>query len=306
MPIVGTPIITASAEGACGSPLISLRPAITKIYGKELVGKMRGIAIRQNQRAAIRVRLLDDNGDPVNLLSFGFPDSSIDDVYTTAAKFREATERDPTTVTADGLVYDASTGDIEVAVPCSITEAAGVYTVEVGALNDSGLILSNTFYLFVERGMFTTTDGAPSSQGPPTLNELRLGLRDTPEGNRITDQYEFDIADICEGLVRAVLYWNTAPPVIRRRFDTRNFPFRHQWRDGVAQHLFEMAATYYRRNHLPYQGAGVAVDDLNKFGQYDQAAMALRDRWETWVRRNKVQMNMNEGFASFGSPYGWC
>lgn len=293
--------------------LITLAPNITRVYGKQLPAKARAIGMKRAQAATLAFQFLDDHGNPIDLTQYGFEESSVLAEYTVVARFIEGTELSSPMVDSVGTVENAETGQVQFDVPLEIANGAGVYRCEVAAFNNGVLILSNIFYVFVERGLFSAFPSAQPGpiihhgiiNGPPTLDEIRVTLRDAPEANRLTDTYEFDIADICEATIRSVQYWNAAPPQMQNYlYDTRRFPFRDAWRDGIACFLFEAAATYYRRVTLPYQGGGVEIDDLNKEPPYLKAAEMFRQRFETYVRRAKVQLNMNDGFGTVGSFYG--
>jgi hypothetical protein len=193
-------------------------------------------------------------------------------------------------------------------VPNEITGNSGVYSCEVGIFNSTpALLFSNTCYVLVERGLFTISATLnPYSSGlvgPPNLDEIRLNLRDQPEINRLIDEFEFDVADICEAAVRSVMYFNMTQPQVNMYFATTNFPWRYQWMDGIAAHLYEMASSYYRRNVLQHQTAGLSVNDLNREQAYNQAWQTRNERWSTWVKTKKVEINMSEGFGEFASSY---
>jgi hypothetical protein len=87
-------------------------------------------------------------------------------------------------------------------------------------------------------------------------------------------------------------------------FDTRNYCIRHKWLQYIAGHLFLTAAHRFRRNHLPYQAGGIAIDDQNKFQLYDQIGMMLTQEYKEWVKQKKVQINCQLAITSQGSAYG--
>lgn len=165
------------------------------------------------------------------------------------------------------------------------------------------LVLSNTFYLAIERGLFGTPD--QEYVGPPSIAEVRLHLRDYPENNLLLDEYEFDEAEIAMAAERCIMYFNELMPPIQRKFSTRNFPFRYHWLEGITYYLFMIAANWHRRNRLPYQAGGVSVDDIGKEKDYMQAAMMYEKNWKEWAIRQKVSLNMEEGFAFISSDYSW-
>jgi hypothetical protein len=305
MPIIGTPVFVAPPVSSVSlSPLIQLAPAITEIYKRRVPSKMRGMVTRQSQQIEIALNLLDGAGNPIDLTMYGFPGSGFDPDYTIMAKVAEATGVSPVAGSVSGTVLDSLTGSVKFTPPGDILVQPGIYLCEVGALATGGLITSSTFYLMVERGLFTVSDVTTCPSYLPSLDELRLALRDSPTGNRLTDEYEFDIAEICQALTMAVIYWNAAPPIIDEFFSTITFPYRWNWVDGACACLLDLASHHYRRVHLAYQGGGIAVDDLNKAKEYEEAAAGRRQSWEQWVRMNKVSRNMAVCFSTFGSPYG--
>lgn len=305
MPVIGIPIPPPSSTSPLFVPLITTSPVTTQIYKKPVPGKMRGISARQCQQAQININLLDDNGNPVDLTQYGFPTSGTDSRYVIFAGIQEACELDNTGASWPGVVLTPTNGLVQMQTSSDIMCTPGVYIIEVGAFKDNGLILSNRFYLLVERGVFLTTSGMMSTpSGLPSLQEVRIALRDSPEGNRLTDEYEFDIAEICQALTMSILYWNNTPPILDMNYSTQSFPDRYNWLTGVCAYLLDIAAAYFRRQHLAYQGGGIAIDDLNKFQEYDAAAKAKHEAWERWVTMTKVGINMNQCFSTFGSPYG--
>jgi hypothetical protein len=99
------------------------------------------------------------------------------------------------------------------------------------------------------------------------------------------------------------MYFNMTQPPVNTVYDTRTFPWRYQWLDGIAAHLLECAANHYRRSTLKHQTGGLNVDDLNREQEYLQAWKLKFDRWSKWVQAKKVELNMNEGFSTMSSPY---
>lgn len=165
------------------------------------------------------------------------------------------------------------------------------------------LLISNTLSFTVERGLFGRAENP--YMGPPTLAEVRLHLRDFPETNLLLDDYEFDGAEVALASERCVMFFNESMPPISRKFDTWNFPYRYHWLEGVCYYLFTIAANWHRRNRLPYQAGGVSVDDTSKEKEYLQAAAMHERNWKEWAARQKVSLNMEEGFDTFNSDYSY-
>lgn len=285
-----------------------ISPQITEIYDVPIPGKMRAVVIKQAQGGALQLSLLDINGNPVDLTSCAIT-PTLGDGNDVEFRWREATELDMTTVSAQGTVVSTTGGIVKATIPDAVNSSPGVYICEVGVLVAGKLVFSNTLYTIVERGLFVGASPVSGLAGPPTIAEIRLSLRDSPEGNRLTDEYEFDASEAGDAMVRSVAYWNQSPPPVNQVFTTISFPFRYYWMEGIAAHLLETAANYYRRVHLPYQGGGISVDDLNKVVEYERAAEKRYRAWTDWVRYSKVNINISAGWTTHGSPYagasGW-
>lgn len=297
-------------------PLNRVSPPITQLYGSPVTSKLRAAVVKQAQNATLEFPILDPiKFTPVDLTAYGFANGAVPSTPQTPAvpyikfRFMEASgvsgiACDATTQTVD----NATGGIVSCTVPPDVAGNAGVYNCEVGFFDAANrMLFSDTCYVYVDRGLFvtgqTSNPAASGVVGPPTLAEVRVNLRDQPEINRLIDEYEFDVADISEAVVRSVMYWNMAQPPVNRYFSTINFPWRYQLMDGVAAHLYEIAAGYYRRNVLQHQTAGLNVNDLNREQSYMQAWQIRNERWTGWVKTKKVEINMSEGFGVFGSTY---
>lgn len=279
---------------------------------------MRAGVVKQAQSATLEFQIYDPSTlTPVDLTAYDLangaaptgPQPDDDPVAWVKMRFMEASG-------VCGLAYDATiqniddatNGIISASVPNNVIANSGIYNCECGVFDPTNnMLFSNTCYVLVERGLFTLSQTKnPSTSGivgPPTLAEIRLNLRDQPELNRLIDEYEFDAADICDAVLRTCMYFNMTQPPISIQFSTVSFPWRYQWMDGIAAHLYEVASSYYRRNYLKHQNAGLQIDDLNREREYMQAMQLRMERWIKWVQMKKVELNMQEGFGHFGSPY---
>ena len=90
--------------------------------------------------------------------------------------------------------------------------------------------------------------------------------------------------------------WNDTPPDIYR-YDYDEFPYRSILLLGVAANLLYMAAHRYRRNSLAINAGGTSVNDQEKSGQYDQAAMRLSQEFMQMIRTKKRELNSNLGWG---------
>lgn len=163
------------------------------------------------------------------------------------------------------------------------------------------LMFSNVLYAYIEPSTFNNP--TPNVMFPlPMINDVRLRLWDVdPAANRLINEYEFDLADLCAALERVVRYWNTAQPPIDLAYNTTNFPYYMP--NGYIGYLLEMAAHRFRRNHLPYQGGGLSIDDQNKYDQYFKTSTLLLKEYYDFIRTKKIQLNAEMAFGSITSGY---
>jgi hypothetical protein len=239
----------------------------------------------------------DENGQPLDLTN--------DPLFTYRLRVREITGFGPrfveVPVTADILVDGLVVSDL---LPASVTSAAGIYQEEWGVYLNDVLIYTNSCYLFVNRGLFSAAvDRNEFEPGPPTIEEIRLSMRDHIAENPLLGNKEFDAAEIVQAALRPLMYWNECPPELRPPQTTITFPFREMWLLGIQSYLFEMAGHFYRRNHLPYQAGGVTIDDRNKDNPYTTIAYRLREQFEVQCRTKKIEINHQLFTGSLRSPY---
>lgn len=300
MSVVATPI-TPPEDIICDT-LQTAGPVITQLYGIELPTKRRAVQVTQGQVTNTEFQFYNRSGNPIDLTTCGLEDENN---ATISVRLREAiTTCDNRLYATDGSVTAAMTGTVSASIPEQVTRNPGVYLMEAGILDtDSKLVYSNQFYLWVDRGLF----GDPQyvNGGPPSLDDIRLALRDNaPEENRLIDDFEFDIAEVCHAAVFTCRYWNECQPPINLTFNTMTYPAKEKWLYAICGQLFMLAANRFRRNHLPYQAGGTAIDDQNKFTQYEQIGMKMLMEYREWVKQKKVEINCNAAITSGGSAYG--
>jgi len=140
--------------------------------------------------------------------------------------------------------------------------------------------------------------------GPPTLEEIRLSIRDNSGAdNVLLDDVEFDSAEIIQSVMRPLQYWNEIPPPLNPLLTTKNFPFRELWLQGIQAYLFDIAANHYRRNQLAYSAGGMAIDDKNKEQQYVAASNRMLQMFQDNVKAKKIEINIAAFSGAIGSPY---
>ena len=129
--------------------------------------------------------------------------------------------------------------------------------------------------------------------------DIRLWLRDSPDLNRLLDDYEFTPAEIQAAQTHAVDYWNELPPDIGS-YDYTVFPFRFNMLQGTVANLLFIAANSYRRNKLKYDIPGGAISDLDKEPEYTAAAEKLWNEYKQWCMHKKRELNSESAWGTVG------
>lgn len=290
----------------------------TTIDGCPVLPKLQCHEVQMGQDARLLWEFKDSNGDPVDL-SVCIADS--EDSETAEADFdltgtpekvelrmREATgncSTDKVHVIAVEVI-DGPAGLVRsAALPEKIVREPGLYLEEWGVFtSDVRMLFSNQCCTFIRRGLFGLESTNKRNQGPPTLEEIRLALRDNSAAdNLLLDDVEFDAAEIAQSVIRPVNYWNEVPPPIKPMQTTKTFPFKEIWMLGIQSYLLETAAHHYRRNHLAYQAGGLAIDDKNKEQAYAAKAQEMRFRFQELARAKKIEINISLFAGSTGSAY---
>ena len=133
-----------------------------------------------------------------------------------------------------------------------------------------------------------------------TPAEVRMYLRDRcPQDNFLLDEVEFQSDEIMFMIVRAVDEWNETPPPVTT-FTSITFPFRYNWALSVVGDLFGVAARNLRRNKLDYGAGGLTVNDQARWEQYNAWNKELKAEWRAFIRRKKLEINIQEGYMSLG------
>lgn len=213
-------------------------------------------------------------------------------------------------VELDGTVADAATGLLRFELAADQVICPGLYTAEaalfLGPIDPGGaprMMGSNRLFLARERSLFgSITDIA----GPPTLAELRLHLRDSsPAESPLLDTVTFSNAELGAAMRRAVDYWNEALPNIGVRHSVQSFPYRYWWLEATRAELYRILGEWLRRNRLPFQGGGMNVDEVGtKAQEYRQDATETWQRYEAWVRSEKIRINLENCYGSVPGLYG--
>lgn len=278
----------------------------TSLYGDPLYGKPRGVKFDQGLVGWVRASLFSAaTGAPLVVDIGGYStDPSID------VRIVEASGVDPRVYEPDAPAELAADGaSIAFEVPPEVSNVSGVYRAQMRVVDGNGVErCRDEFWLYVDRGFWTTDGSVPTDSGPPTFAEIRTSLRDHPAANRLLGDYEYDPAEIGWGVVSAVQRFNNELPPLPRNYllTTTNIPgeWRRQILNGSLSYLMETAASYFRRGHLPYAAGNLAIDDLAKDKEYQQACRELREDFVRWIRlaRTAISISGSHGSVSSGHP----
>ena len=285
-----------------------------------VVTKQRAFVVDKGVAATLEYELRGADGSPLDLSEYVCDDpryaSSPDEASADSAesdnaqcgqvifRFADAVSpeyNDPSPQQVIGRSKDAENGVVRVDLPKAITDFAGLWDVAIGITDRNGnVVLVNKALLSIERGLFGNI--TEQLDGPPTLQEVRMQLRDTMLENSLNDLPEFSDQEIIFCLGKPLRNWNETPPPVGRA-TARNFRYRENWLKAVCGELFAIAATWYTRNKFEAQGAGVADNALNKSQEYGMAAQMLQQQWTQWMMVKKNQISSAQFMGSFGSGY---
>jgi hypothetical protein len=202
----------------------------------------------------------------------------------------------------EAIVTDASQGKIKIPYTAHDVRRSGIFTAEAQVWQDGTMRRVYPFFF----GVNPSLAGQPShSRQTLSIAEIRMTLRDVdPHGNKLLDELEYSQQEIMLAIRRCINYWNEVPPPIGT-YKPTNFPFPYHLSIGVASILYSMAVHEKLRNDLPYSAGGVTVQDTVKWVQYREMQDRLHKEWADWVKAKKYQMNIEGGFMSLGSGYGY-
>lgn len=295
--------------------------------GARVNAKRPTILMRAAHDGIVECQLRDSAGNPIDLTQYGIPDNGSEtlsqfdadnmpvqyfptlyiplaevladgDVELRVSYFETAGALAGATLAVDHL--DVTTGQIRFTVPPAITAQGGIWLLEFSVVdaNNGTWFLCDAFLHIARGGSFN---------GPPTISEMRILLRDYAQENELLDAVDFDATEITFAADMCVAEWNEADPFDGPKYSTQTFPFRRNWMIGMCGYLFGMASEHYLRNTLPYQAGGLQHDDKNKAGQYMQKAIAAKQEWQTFVTSRKLALAGQAGFSSIPGVYerGW-
>jgi hypothetical protein len=289
--------------------------------GCPLLTKTRVIIATKGLCSVVEWQVRDKSGQPMDLGDWICADSDGDSEYDESELessepyplcgqviFRFADAASPSYVyQAIGWSPDPETGIVRVQLPADLVAYPGLYLMQVGISAQTSADVYTLKYidkgiLSIERSLFGSVD-LGDLLGPPTLQEIRIALRDSGLENSLLSDVEFDDTEILHALARPLRQWNETPPPIAY-FDSRSFPYHEHWLKATMALLMRSAAYWYERNRLATSAGGVTVDDKNKMQTYMLMAQGLYKEWEQFIIDKKVSINVARCYGIVSSPYG--
>lgn len=148
----------------------------------------------------------------------------------------------------------------------------------------------NTAYLSVEQTLAQRATGV-AVRGPIPLSRIRQRIRDFATANDVTGYPEFSVEEIVTAILEPIECYNEALPHIHT-FTPYDFPYRQQWVDATVARLLQTAGYWMMRNDTPIQAEGAAANERAKYQIVLKIAQDLWDRYNQFVKQDKVQKNM--------------
>ena len=325
MTLEATPPVTPPATDVDCDQQNMITPAQTVVDGCPVLPKLQCHEVQMGQDARLLWNMKNPQGEEVNLTdclgdcpSEGSQGSQSDECFDPIStptcqvelRIREITGCNPNhdkVYPVDVEILDKGTGYVRSSpLPDAVVREPGIYVEEWGVFTaDNRMIFSNTCCTFVRRGLFGLSNNVNQRNlGPPTLEEIRLSLRDnSPADNLLLDDFEYDAAEIAQAVTRPIQYWNETPPPLRPPQTTKTFPFRGMWLLGIQGYLMDIAANNYRRNDLQYNAGGVTVADKAKEQFYAAASARMLGEFKEQVRAKKMEINISLFTGSISSQY---
>lgn len=255
----------------------------------QLIRKRPAVKAKTSNVVKFTFPIRDNNYNIINLSSLGFTSgqSSSND-YSLDLVVKEGTLLQTSTYTGVTTAKDPTNGLVEVNFDTNDL-LPGIYFMSIGMKENSTnkILVDNEVFLYLERSL-----RSPATTNFPSVDDIRLALRDSdPLENELLEWYDFSLSDICMALLRTIHQINAIPPPIQPFFTTSKEIEFDMWVDGATLFLFDMATEHYRRNRLPYNAGGLALDDKAKEENYLRAWKIKFDLWYRKVSARKIWYN---------------
>ena len=136
------------------------------------------------------------------------------------------------------------------------------------------------------------------------LKYLRMFLRDTPQLNTLTRDYELDDEHLRFAIDMTLSDWNTTtPPQPHKTIE--NFPSLFLLMHGAAIQALTMAGIQQSRNELSYQSGGSSFMRSNKTQLYQSWLNMFKNDYEMKKRNLKIAINVGRGYGGVFSEYDY-
>jgi hypothetical protein len=313
MGLIATPVIQpAETEVQCND-LDIVTEEVDILDGCPVLPKLQMHVTTRGQCATLEKVLRDRQGNPIDLTNClcspaGSASAGDDEpLCGIIVRFMEATglrTSDPI-FEETGFVVDAANGVVRVTLPAEMVECAALYKATWGIFENGNLTYAVEGWLLIEPSLFGFTDPTLRNQGPPTIRELRLTIRDNaPSENTLLDDVEFSDMEIGYAFLRPIREFFEVPPPLSQFWTTKDFPWKEHWIKATQGYLYSMAEAWYRRNRLGTSAGGITIDDRNKEREYLRASQLMLEEWRKFVLNKKVEINAADFTASVNSTYG--
>ena len=295
-----------------------IHPGISERDGCPVLTRIQAFIASEGAQATLEYIFRDRQGNPIDLSSpaqvsegglveVSEPSSlGSDTVLLRIAEFTGINNGGCRIHRVEGEIIRPSDGVVRASLPKIVYSQSGIYRLSWGFMRDNEIVLVNEGLLSVERTLFGfDTPGNQNTEGPPTINELRMNIVDSSpaENQYLLDALEFDDEQILLALTKPLQDFNDMPPRISLRFDSRNFPWKSAWLDAAVGYLYQFAAAHYRRNKANLQGGGQVAADKDKEREYLQASQMHLKEWQEFRQLKKLEISMHEACGSSLSTY---
>lgn len=314
MTLEATPIILPKeSEGALCEDLDLVKEDVEFLDGCPVLPKLQMHVVTRGQCATLEKVIRDRQGNPVDLTNClcAVSDSvSADDSTPLCGIVMRATEAtglrgsDPI-FEEQGVVIDAANGVVQVTLPEKLIECPALYKATWGVFETGKMTFGMESWLLVEPGLFGFSDPTLRNQGPPSIRELRLTIRDNaPNENTLLDDVEFSDMEVGYAFLRPIREFFERPPPLSQFWTTKDFPWKEHWIKGIQGYLYSMAEAWYRRNRLGTSAGGITIDDRNKEREYLRASQLMLEEWRSFINLKKIEINAAAFMGSVDSTYG--
>lgn len=275
-----------------------VEPEVTSILGCTDPGQQPAYVLPAGDSVGMYWDLRDSNNDVV-VAEYPDPAEPVDiESDLTCPPYRAALLNNPFCA---NKVYTAKLqirgGRVVIIPPPQILKSPAIYNLMVMWRTSAGDFGGQSL-VSVEQTLYNRAISS-TSHGPLELSRIRGKLRDYAALNDIHGFPEFSTAEVLNAILEPVMYYNELPPFVRA-YSVSDFPYRVQWLDATVSRLLQTAGLWMQRNQVSLNAEGVTSDDRSKFTAILRYSAALWDKYESFVRSDKMRQNIQNGFKIMG------